>query len=169
LATFSAMSWVTRFGRVPSVVVLAASTAVVVLGLGASMAAAAPNSTSTTNSAQHSKALTCTPNHPKLGDGCAITFHDGSDAKGYGGVSAKAHRQVCFTVNRDGDHVRGQTENCSLTNEDGTAHGVFVADVCGAATITATEGPEPGEPHGTATKTVVVTGGSCSQKGGHGD
>jgi hypothetical protein len=169
LATFSAMSWIARVGRVPSVVVLAASTAVVVLGLGASMAAAAPRGTSSTNAAHQSKALTCTPSHPKLGDGCEITFRDDNDAKGYGGVSAKAHRQVCFTVNRDGDHVRGQTENCSLTNEDGKAYGVFVAGVCGSATITATEGAEPGEPHGTATKTVVVTGGSCNHKDGHGD
>ncbi len=150
------MSWMTRIRRVPSAAMLGASTAIVVLGFGASMAFASGGG----SDSGHHKGLTCTPSHPHLGGGCQITFHDGNESKGYGGKAANANQQVCFTVNNPGDHVYGQAGNCSLTDKKGNAYGLFQAGVCGSATITATEAPEPGEPHGSATKTVVVVGGS---------
>ena len=132
--------------RFPSTIALGAMTALVVFGLGASMAFAGGGATE-----QHAPTLTCKPTPVHVGDSCKITFHDGH-ASGYGG---SGDREVCFSVNRHGDRVTGQTERCSLTNSDGNAYGRFHAGVCGSAKITAIGAAGPGEPKGTKTKFVV--------------
>lgn len=146
-----------RHTRSPSIFVLALMSAFTVIGVGTTMALAGPPPPP-----PHDKSLDCDPHNPNLGGGCQITFKDENESKGYGGKAANANQQVCFTVNNPGDMVSGQTGNCSLTDSKGNAFGLFQAGVCGSATITGTEGPEPGEPNGTQTGVVTVVGGSCS-------
>lgn len=131
--------------RYPSSIALGLMTALVVFGLGVTMAFAGGGV-----STEH-PTLTCTPSTVHVHGTCDLKFHDGH-ASGYGG---SGDREVCFSVNRDGDNVTGTTEKCSLTNRNGNAFGEFYAGVCHSAVVTANGAAGPGEPNGTKVKVVV--------------
>jgi hypothetical protein len=126
-----------RLGRSLSSLVVGLVTIALLGALGTSLAFAAPASASSATSEgsgyhQQKPHLTCTPKDPHLNGGCELLFNDVTDPNGNKGLI------VCFSTPPK-NVVIGASKNCSPENARGNAYGVFLARVCGRATVYALE------------------------------
>ena len=126
---------------------------VAIVGFGVSMAFAA-GAAKPPPKPKNPGNMHCEPGNVRLGGGCQLVFHDEHEPKGYAGKD-RSGQQVCFTT-QSPNQVFGQSGNCSLTNKDGKAYGVFVARAVGTWTVRATEAPENGVQEADVTTTVRV-------------